>query len=224
MKTILRRDQLRLGGFAGLKEHRLVTDSSIFGPHKEPDTFDGIGSFVYLADARFNPHGETRMHPHREIDVISVMVEGDIDHEGTLEHGVTIKEGEVQVQRAGGEGFMHNEINPADTTNRMIQLWFKPEKSGMKADYDVFDTKDQKVTRVYGGDATSRFPGHTIMEVVRLKKGDLHYQQGNFQAYILQGELYYDDEIIQEGDLIEDFDLDVEAMDDAYFIVIYEVA
>ena len=222
MKTILRRNDLRLGGFAGLKEHRLVTDSSIFGHHKDPDTLDGIGSFVYLADARFNPHGETHMHPHKEIDVISVMVEGSIDHEGTLENGTTIKEGEVQVQRAGGEGFMHNEINPDKTPNRMIQLWFRPETAGMKTDYEVFDTKGDKITRIYGGDPSSRFPGHTIMDVIHLKKGEVHYQQGRFQAYIVQGELYYDDEVIQEGDLVEDFDLDVEAMSKAQFILIYQ--
>lgn len=221
MKTIVRRDELRLGGFAGLKEHRLVTDRSIFGPHKEPDTFDGIGSFVYMADARFNPHGETRMHPHREIDVISVMVEGKIQHEGTLQHGEIIHEGQVQVQRAGGEGFMHNEINPDDTTNRMIQLWFKPEVSGMKADYEVFDT-DQQVTRVYGGSKGSRFESKTIMEVIRLKKDEIFYLKGSFQLYVLTGELYYDDEIIQEGDLIEDFDLDMQAMSDTLCIVIYE--
>ena len=34
----------------------------------------------------------------------------------------------VQVQRAGGEGFSHNEINPDDIENRMIQLWVVPEQ------------------------------------------------------------------------------------------------
>ncbi len=223
MKKILRRDELRLGGFAGLKEHRLVTDISIFGPHKEPDTFDGIGSFVYLADARFNPHGETRMHPHREIDVISVMVEGKIDHEGSLQHGETIHSGQVQVQRAGAEGFMHNEINPDETTNRMIQLWFKPEVAGMKADYAVYDTH-QQVTRVYGGGQDARFQSKTIMEVIKLKKDESFYLKGLFQLYVMTGELYYDDEVIQEGDLIEDFDLDVQAMSDAFFILIYETS
>jgi hypothetical protein len=72
---ILHRDDLPLGGFAGLREHRLVMGSKVYGDHREPGTWDGIGDFVYLADARFLPKGETRLHSHREIDVISVMVE-----------------------------------------------------------------------------------------------------------------------------------------------------
>ena len=99
---ILHRDSLKLGGFAGLREHRLVTDKRIFGRRAEPGTWDGIGNFVYLADARFLPSGETRLHQHREIDVISVMVEGRIAHEGSLEHGQQIETNDVQAQRAGG--------------------------------------------------------------------------------------------------------------------------
>ena len=119
---IIHRDDLHLGGFAGLTEHRLVMDPRPFGGHVEPGTWLGIGNFVYLADARFNPHGETRLHSHREVDVLSLMVEGRIAHEGSLEHGQEVSAGQVQVQRAGGEGFSHNEINPDDEKNRMIQF------------------------------------------------------------------------------------------------------
>jgi hypothetical protein len=85
--NILHRDDLERGGFAGLREYRLVTDSRLFGGQKSAGAWDGIGNFVYLADARFLPKGETRLHSHKEIDVISVMVEGRIMHEGSLKHG-----------------------------------------------------------------------------------------------------------------------------------------
>ncbi|MCK5666803.1 MAG: hypothetical protein KAI17_25110, partial [Thiotrichaceae bacterium] len=65
---ILQRDELPLGGFAGLKEHRLIMSPELFGEYVNVGTWPGIGSFVYLADARFNPKGETRMHDHKEID------------------------------------------------------------------------------------------------------------------------------------------------------------
>jgi len=116
---ILHRDELKRGGFAGLREYRLVTDTRLFGEHSSNQSWNGIGNFVYLADARFLPKGETRLHSHKEIDVISVMVEGCIKHEGSLEHGQEMQSHHVQAQRAGGEGFSHNEINPDDTENRM---------------------------------------------------------------------------------------------------------
>ncbi len=71
---ILHRDDLPRGGFAGLREHRLVMDPSAFGTRADPGTWAGIGKFIYLADARFLPKGETGMHGHKEVDVISVMV------------------------------------------------------------------------------------------------------------------------------------------------------
>ena len=44
------------------------------GRQRNPGAREGMGNFVYLADARFLPRGETHLHSHREIDVISVMV------------------------------------------------------------------------------------------------------------------------------------------------------
>lgn len=83
---ILHRDDLKLDGFAGLKEHSLVIDSKFFGG-TDSGAWSGIGNFVYLADAKFIPNGETHLHPHKEIDVISVIVDGRISHEGTLGEG-----------------------------------------------------------------------------------------------------------------------------------------
>ena len=123
---ILSRESLPLGGFAGIQEHRLVTDTHLFGKHKTPETSEGLGNMVYIADAQYNPNGESGMHPHSEIDVISVIVEGRVSHEGSMEHGKDLYAGDVQVQRAGGEGFEHNEINPDNSKNRMLQVWALP--------------------------------------------------------------------------------------------------
>jgi hypothetical protein len=99
MMEILKRDSLHEGGFAGLKEYRLVKEPKLFGEQENIDgSWPGIGNFVYLADARFMPQGETRMHSHHEIDVISVMVDGNIKHEGSLENGKDLSRDDVQVQ------------------------------------------------------------------------------------------------------------------------------
>ncbi len=148
---MLRRDALPLGGFAGLKEYQLIVDPRVFGEQSDARTWAGIGNLVYLADARYVPKGETGLHGHKEIDVISVMVEGRVDHEGSLENGRGLAAFDVQVQRAGGEGFSHNEINPDDHENRMIQLWVLPEEVGQPAGYKVYRPQKGGQTRVYGG-------------------------------------------------------------------------
>ncbi|WP_413664489.1 pirin family protein [Microbulbifer sp. CNSA002] len=208
---ILKRDSLPLGGFAGLTEHRLVTDSQVFGPHKHPHTSEGLDNFVYLADARFNPKGETGMHPHREIDVISVMVDGRIQHEGSLEHGKGLDKGGVQVQRAGGQGFTHNEVNPDSKKNRMIQLWVLPTVSGQAAGYKYYMPSQNKVTRVYGGrdDQTVTFDNSTIIEIANLNAAEQISFNGEILVYLTKGWGVFSEagqkENVKDGDLIRSY-------------------
>lgn len=219
---ILHRDDLPLGGFAGLKEHRLVTDSKAWGSHSAPGAWDGLGHFVYLADARFVPKGETTLHPHREIDVISVMVDGRIAHEGSLGHGGQLDTFDVQVQRAGDEGFSHNEVNPDDTGNRMIQLWVLPETPGQPAGYKTYKPGWGTLTRVYGGPADQQdtFDSHTVVDVGLLHSGDTVAAPGDFIAYITKGRGKASGTAVADGDLIRGSNLEFTADEDVQLIVV----
>lgn len=220
---ILHRDDLPLGGFAGLKEHRLVTDPQVFGSHTETGTWSGIGNFVYLADARFNPHGDTRMHSHKEIDVISVMVEGRINHEGSLEHGQQLNAGDVQVQRAGAEGFKHNEVNPDDNENRMLQIWVLPETAGEPADYKLYKPEPENLTRIYGGptDQGMTFPSKTEVDIVKLNAGQHFDHKGSYMAYLYDGEAKANGEImLRDGDLFQGVRLQLESITDIQLLMI----
>ena len=93
---VIRRNRLRRSGFAGLRETRMVMSPRVFRDRVEAGTSAGIGKFVYLADASFLPHGDTRMHDHREIDVISIMMDGRLMHEGSMEHGQELHAGSIQ--------------------------------------------------------------------------------------------------------------------------------
>lgn len=223
--NILHREDLPLGGFAGLKEHRLVMSPKIFGQYANPGTWPGIGDFVYLADARFNPKGETNMHDHKEIDVISVMIEGRIEHQGSLEHGQGLEAGDVQVQHAGGEGFSHNEINPDDLRNRMIQLWVVPEQTGERAAYKLYKPLTGKVTRIYGGnnDQTDTLPSHTVIEIASLKPSQEFVLENPYLVYLTVGEGTANNLDFEEGDLLKGERFSFKAKSDVKLIVIYEI-
>ncbi|MDX2463695.1 MAG: pirin family protein [Porticoccus sp.] len=242
---ILHRDALTQGGFAGLKEHRLIKDPIAFGPEANNDgSWPGLGNFVYLADARFMPHGETRMHNHMEIDVISVMVEGSIAHQGSMGHGQDLHANDVQVQRAGGEGFSHNEVNPDDKLNRMIQLWILPEKKGQAASYKlqatsyklqatsyklqatsykVYQPAKGKLTLIYGGtDSTENsFPANTHIGIALLDAGQTIEIPTTFIAYLTRGTGIANNENIQDGDLLRGRNLQFRAATDSQLITIH---
>ena len=233
---VLSRTSLPLGGFAGLTEHRLVTDRRVFGARKAPNIFDGIGNFVYLADAQFNPRGETHMHPHKEIDVISIMMAGRVSHEGSLEHGQSLNAGEVQVQRAGGEGFSHNEINPDSTKNRMLQLWVLPEVAGQPAGYKHYQLPETGITRIYGGKdngskghggqtaQSKTFASKTTIDVVRLTKGESIRFSEEILAYVSKGAAEFSDEnnnfSAEDGDLIRSYKTDITATSAVEIVVV----
>jgi redox-sensitive bicupin YhaK (pirin superfamily) len=220
---IIHRDDLHRGGFAGLRETRMVMDRRVWGLHKEKDAWNGIGNFVYLADAKFLPKGETHMHNHHEIDVISVMVEGRIAHEGSLEHGQEMHAGHVQVQRAGGEGFSHNEVNPDDKENRMIQLWVTPERAGEPAGYKLYEPKEGELLRIYGGstDQEETMDGQTLIDVGELTVGQNISVDGPFMAYVTRGSGSIGDIVVQDGNMIRGEDLSYTAAEATQIIVIH---
>jgi redox-sensitive bicupin YhaK (pirin superfamily) len=220
---ILHRDDLKLGGFAGIREHRLVIDPAVFG-NNDSGAWPGIGNFVYLADAKFIPNGETHLHNHKEIDVISVIIEGRIAHEGTLQEGNIIESNQVQVQRAGGEGFAHNEINLEDKETKMIQMWVTPEKAGEAADYKSYVLK-QGVTRVYGGDSNQdeTFSSGTIVDVGLIDANKTISFDGEFLAYVTVGNGMINGEKVSNGDLIRGNDLQFQAESNSQIIIVRKI-
>jgi len=222
---IIKRNNLRRGGFAGLRETRMVMNPRIFRRNQESGTSNGIGRFCYLADASFLPYGETREHTHRDIDVISVMVEGRLKHAGSLEDGQELHVDDIQVQRSGNQGFSHNEINPDDTKNRMIQLWMIPETQGVSAEYQMFHAQAGTRTRVYGGspDQANILSARTAVDIAHVSAGESVMQSGRSIVYVTSGEGVCAGETLTEGDLVDTRDFRFKAMTDSKLILAFEI-
>jgi len=223
MMQVLHYDDLPQGGFSGLLERQFVTDKKVFGARKHPATQNGLGNFVYLADANFNPKGSTGMHGHREIDVISVMVDGRVSHAGSLEHGQGLEAGMSQVQRAGSEGFQHDEVNPDTTKNHMIQLWVLPDEAGEPAGYQVFEPQVGKRVQIYGGNKSQkeRFYAKTAIDVANLEAGQVLEHTGDAILFLSKGEAIINGDNISARTLVRDDTFNVETTTDAQIIIIY---
>ncbi|WDD97488.1 pirin family protein [Thalassomonas actiniarum] len=220
---LLHFNDLPQGGFAGLRERQLVIDPKMNRGRVHPTAASGIGNFVYLADANFKPKGETGLHPHREVDVISVMVDGRISHAGSLEHGQQLNAGSVQVQRAGGEGFSHNEINPDNKENNMIQLWVLPEQAGQKAGYKVYQPQAGQRMRIYGGNEGQEdtFASKTAIDIAQPLAGEQLEHKGKVMAYIVKGSASFNGKTVKPRTLVRSDGLTVKAISDSKIILIY---
>jgi len=80
-------------------------------------------------------------HPHKDMEIISIPLKGEIRHKDSMNHSAVIEAGEVQVMSAG-TGVEHSEFNSSSEELNMFQIWIFPEKNGLEPRYDQKDFSD----------------------------------------------------------------------------------
>lgn len=75
-------------------------------------------------------------HPHRDMEILSYVLSGELGHKDSLGSGGVIRHGEVQFMSAG-TGIRHSEANPSPTeTTHMLQIWLQPNQMGLNPKYE----------------------------------------------------------------------------------------
>lgn len=93
-----------------------------------------LGSLLVLADATFAAHSRFPLHPHRDMEILSIVVDGVLSHHGNQAHDAVVKARGAQLISARN-GMVHAEGNDTDQPTRMLQLWFSPTSQGGDAAY-----------------------------------------------------------------------------------------
>ena len=79
------------------------------------------------------------MHPHRNAEIFSYVLDGALSHKDTLGNGSTVSAGGIQYMSAGS-GVQHSEFNPSETdTMRFLQIWLMPNVTDAPPKYDTLD-------------------------------------------------------------------------------------
>ncbi len=117
------------------------------------------------------------MHPHDNMEIITIPLEGDLAHKDSMGNAATIKHGDVQVMSAG-TGVRHSEFNPnADKQTKLLQIWLFPKTENVTPRYQqiTLNTEDRH---------------NKLQQVLSPNKGDagvwIHqdawFHMGNFDA------------------------------------------
>src|SRR5688572_31644904 len=106
-----------------------------FGEYHDPRNTNWGGLRVFNDDV-VKPGGGLPMHPHRDMEIITYVLDGQLEHRDHLGHCGVIGAGDVQVMTAG-KGIMHAEANPSnDRDTHLLQIWITPRHKGNKPRYE----------------------------------------------------------------------------------------
>jgi hypothetical protein len=105
-----------------------------FGEHHDP-AWMGFGPLRVINDDVIAAGKGFGLHPHRDMEIVTVMVEGELSHRDSLGHQAVLRAGEVQ-RMSAGTGVLHSEWNEGSGPCRLLQIWIEPERRGLAPDYE----------------------------------------------------------------------------------------
>ncbi len=111
-----------------------------FANYYNPDRMH-FGALRVLNDDRVNPGMGFGTHPHDNMEIISIPLEGDLEHKDSMGNVAVIRNGDVQVMSAG-TGITHSEYNKnSDALVKFLQIWVFPNKRNVSPRYDQITLK-----------------------------------------------------------------------------------
>jgi redox-sensitive bicupin YhaK (pirin superfamily) len=75
------------------------------------------------------------MHPHRDMEILTYIIDGELSHRDSMGRGATLKRNDVQ-RMSAGTGVMHSEVNQSKDPVHLLQIWILPEAEGLKPSYE----------------------------------------------------------------------------------------
>ena len=128
---------IRKANERGVAEHGWLHSkfSFSFAGYYDPKHM-GFRSLRVINDDIIEPGEGFGTHPHENMEIISYVVEGALEHKDSMGTGSVVRPNDVQ-RMSAGSGVTHSEFNPLDDqAMRLIQIWIKPNQMGVEPSYE----------------------------------------------------------------------------------------
>ncbi|WP_425448867.1 pirin family protein [Dethiothermospora halolimnae] len=202
-----------------------------FGDYYNPDNIN-FGVLRVLNDDVIKGNTGFDTHPHKDMEIITYVIEGQLTHEDSMGNKGKIGRGQVQYMSAG-TGVYHSEHNLEDEAIRSLQIWITPDRKGHEPNYGdyKFDWEKRKNTWLNivsskTGEAPIKInqdANFYVLELDEEKEIDF-VVNSNRQAYLVQieGSSQINSVKLNERDALEiiEEDIIIKAEETSHFIII----
>ncbi len=203
-----------------------------FAEYQNPERVR-FGKLRVINEDRIAPGQGFGTHPHKDMEIVTYIIAGAIEHKDSMGNGTVITAGEVQRMTAG-TGVQHSEFNHSqDTELHLLQIWIFPEQNGLAPGYEqIRYTREDKLNQLrLVGSRDGRDGSITIHQDVNLyasvledgKEVTLELQSDRkVFVQVVDGDIAVNGERLSAGDgaqLQDERSLHVSASSDAEFLV-----
>jgi redox-sensitive bicupin YhaK (pirin superfamily) len=168
----------------------------------------GFRSLRVINEDYVRPGAGFGMHPHRDMEIVTWVLEGSLEHRDSLGNGSVIRPGQVQRMTAG-TGILHSEFNPSnDESVHLLQIWITPDHRGLRPGYEQKTITEAGPLRLLAS-ANGRDESVTIHQDVDLYAGHLKEGESVNQALrpgrsawvqVTRGEVTLNGQAVHAGD------------------------